>query len=192
MIFILAIVFLWLCTPANGADRCRDYVPDVRRAHVRYLGLSYPWWYGVGQLKQESGCRASVTAFDQGQGIAQFMPKTSAEIQQAMNEKLNPYNPEHATRMQAFYMRQLHRQNPDGRLCWNYQAYNGGWTNLKREATRAGIWDWTAMKAQCRRKIIPLGNGLGLDLCAVNYDYPIRVYRYGDAYRLGVDQWRFW
>jgi hypothetical protein len=193
----LMIVFIFSlliqCREASAADRCRDFLPDVRSAHIRYLGLSYPWWYGVGQLKQESACRADVTAFDAGQGIAQFMPATAREVNRLMGANLNPYNPEHATRMQAFYMARLNRSRPDpGPGLWAlYQAYNGGWPALRGEEMRAGAWSRTSMRTECFRKKIVLRSGALLDLCEVNYDYSVRVHRYGQTYRISADGRRF-
>ena len=179
----------------QALDRCTDFIPDVRAAHIQYFGYNSPWWYGVGQLKQESACRANVTAFDAGMGIAQFMPVTAKDIKKQMGAPdLDPYNPEHAIRMQAFYMAKLHKQNwaEDKPLWMTYQAYNGGWGNLKSEYNRAGETDWQAMKDQCRRKTITLKSGNKLDFCEVNYSYSLQVYKYGKIYRNGTDRMRFW
>lgn len=176
-------------------DRCTEYIPDVRANHILYFGYDYPWWYGVGQLRQESACRANVTAFDAGMGVAQFMPATAKEIKKQMGiPDLNPYNPEHATRMQAFYMSKLHKQNwGECKPLWlTYQAYNGGFGNLKSEYKRAGEVDWEKMKEQCRRKTITLKSGNKLDFCEVNYDYSVKIYKYGKMYKQGSDQRKFW
>ena len=168
-------------------------VKDVRVEHVKQFGLDFPYWYGVGQLKQESACRTDVTAFDQGMGVAQFMPKTAQYVSSLMGESLDPYNSKHAIRMQAFYMARLDRSRPDpGPGLWaTYQAYNGGWPALRGEEMRAGSWSRAAMRAACFRKKIVLRSGAVLDFCEVNYDYSVRVHRYGQAYRIGVDGRRF-
>ena len=143
--------------PAAAADRCETYVQTVRVQHTRYFGLAYPYWYGVGQLRQESCCRAGVTAFDAGQGIAQFMTKTSQYIQSLIGEKLDPYNPNHAIRMQAYYMSMIHqKENWDGALWLDYQIYNGGKKQLYNEYLKAKIVSWHAKKARCARKKIQL------------------------------------
>jgi hypothetical protein len=177
---------------AESADRCVSYVRDVRIEHTRYFGIQYPYWYGVGQLKQESACRASVTAFDAGMGVAQFMPKTARYIQSLMGEALDPYNPKHAIRMQAFYMNRIHKaENWTDRLWVSYQIYNGGSGTLKAESRRAGTTDWTLMRQTCQRKKIQMKWGV-LDLCEVNYDYSVKVAKYGNQYRRGPDGMRFW
>lgn len=196
VLFTTLAVFLALMVMGRqgmAVDRCRDYLGDVRVQHVRYLGAAFPWWYGVGQLRQESGCRADVRAFDHGMGIAQFMPATASEIKRRLGARLDPFNAAQAIRMQAYYLSVLQRSNFAGGALWlTYQAYNGGWSPLKAEAARAGAVTWDAMKGQCRRKTIPLKGGRLLDLCDVNYDYSRRVHRYGNAYRQGRDLMKFW
>jgi hypothetical protein len=193
IILVLCVLMaLILVRGARAADRCRDYETDVRIQHTRYFGNSFPYWYGLGQLKQESVCRADATAFDHGMGIAQFMPATAKEINDKLGEKLDPYHPDQAIRMQAYYMSRLHKQNWVGLLWITYQGYNGGFTNLKRERDRAGITDWQAMKNVCKRKIIPLKGGRQLSLCEVNYDYSRKVYKYGQIYKRGRDAMAFW
>jgi len=98
---VLCFIFLLLTSPAYALDRCEILIQDVRVQHIKYFGFVFPYWYSVGQLKQESACRTTVTAFDAGQGVAQFMPKTSQYVQSLMGEKLDPYNPQHAIKMQT-------------------------------------------------------------------------------------------
>ena len=172
-------------------DRCTDYVHLVRREHFRCFGLDFPYWYGVGQLRQESGCRADATAFDGGQGPAQFMPATEREAEEALGP-LDLYNPEHAVRAQAWYMARLHRANPDGRLWITYMFYNSGQGTVTRESARAGGYDYDTMKAVCSRRVITLKRGQKLDLCAVGYDYPVKVHAYGQQYKQSEDRRRFW
>ena len=185
---------------AYPLDRCRDYAPDIRIQHSKYFGLSYPWWYGVGQAQQESACRASVTSFDAGMGLTQFMPATWAGVEKDMGIKLDPYNSEHSIRAQAFYMHQLHRQNwtPDKNLWLTYCFYNSGSGTMKKEWLRTdcalchkeAFYD--EMQAVCKRKVLTLKSGKLLDLCEVGYDYPVKVEKYGNQYRIGRDEWRYW
>jgi hypothetical protein len=198
ILFIFILFFVYLCiaeSRCSGADRCNDYIVDARIQHTRYFGYGYPYWYGIGQLKQESCCRSTATAFDAGQGIAQFMPATTKYVKGLMGESaLDPYNPEHAIKMQAFYMSHLHRQNWDGGLWLTYQAYNGGWGNLKKEYNRAGCLVWEDMKANCKRGGVQFKWGY-LSFCEVNYDYSVKIYKYGKIYKdIGVqsDNWRYW
>jgi hypothetical protein len=175
-------------------DRCQDHIIDVKNHHILYMGPDYPWWYGVGQLKQESCCRTQVTAFDAGMGIAQFMPATHKYVEGLLGMKLDPYNSHQAIRMQAFYMSTVHKNNKfkNKPLCYTYQAYNGGWKWLYVESERAGSEQWIDMKAACQRKKIKLKSGSILDFCEVNYDYSIKVWKYGSLYRMGKDGQAFW
>ena len=193
---LLKLLFvLWLFFPMNiyALDRCIEYVPDVRSAHIRYFGLGFPYWYGLGQLQQESNCRANVTAFDAGMGLAQFMPATAKHISFLMKERLDPYNPEHATRMQAFYMNRLHKQNLHKKLFISYMYYNSGKGTVDKEIIRCGSIDKSRMREVCHRKVLTLKGGKKLDLCDVGYDYPVRIYKYGGKYKIGADgNFLFW
>jgi hypothetical protein len=189
LFIILTLLFV---APVHALDRCESLVQTVRVEHIKYFGLQFPYWYSVGQLKQESACRTTVTAFDAGQGVAQFMPKTEQYIESLMGEKLDPYNPKQAIRMQAFYMHRIHtKENWTDRLWVSYQVYNGGKGTLYKEFQRAGILDWDSMKNTCQRKKIQMKWGV-LDLCKVNYDYSKRIEKYGNLYRRGTDEMRFW
>lgn len=192
----IAIVFATVilsATVVRGADRCAALVKDVRIEHIKQFGLVFPYWYGVGQLRQESSCRDKVTAFDMGQGVAQFMPRTATYIQTLMGEKLDPYNSKHAIRMQAFYMKLIHtKENWTDSLWISYQIYNGGRGTLYAEYKRAAcIPDWELMKLCCERKKVQYKWGV-LDFCEVNYDYSKKVERYGNQYRRGPDGISFW
>lgn len=156
-----------------------------------YWGVDYPYWYNIGQLQQESNCRESITAFDGGKGLSQFMPKTEVFVEEMLGEQLNMYNSKHAIKAQTFYLRYLQKQNWSGRLWITFQAYNGGYTLLKKERDRAGVTDWGAMYAVCKRKQLKFNWGI-LDMCEVNYDYSQKVYKYGKKYKTGEDRMRFW
>lgn len=192
VILILFIMIILSAPSADALDRCESLKRMVRLEHTKYFGLGYPWHYGIGQLKQESACRTTVTAFDAGQGVAQFMPKTEQYIESLMGEKLDPYNPQQAIRMQAFYMHRIHtKENWTDRLWVSYQIYNGGAGTLAAESRRAGKTEWTSMRKQCQRKKIQMKWGV-LDLCAVNYDYSKQVEKYGNTYRIIPDLMRYW
>lgn len=192
IIVLNIIIFLILLKLGFSADRCQSFVTSVRVEHIKQFGLTFPWHYGVGQLMQESNCRATITAFDAGMGVAQFMPKTSTYIQGLMGEKLDPYNPKQAIRMQAFYMKRINTiENWSKSLFVSYQIYNGGKGALYSEYKRAGVLDWNSMRKVCQRKKIQFKWGV-LDLCDVNYDYSKKIEKYGGLYRIGPDQWEFW
>lgn len=187
VLFILALlIFLNLVAHCAAVDRCKDLATDVRIEHYKRFGVNYPWWYGVGQLKQESQCKADAHAFDGGMGIAQFMPKTAAEISKQMGIPLDPFVARDAVKMQAYFMWQLDKQNKSGYLRYTYQAYNGGWGNLLKEHSRALTWEPFQMQAACQRKTIILKSGAPLSFCETNYDYPVRIEHFAEAFRPGT------
>ena len=191
-IFYGWIVLLLLASPAYSLDRCEVLVRDVRIEHTKYFGIQFPWWYSVSQLNTESACRAGILAGDGGRGVAQFMPKTAQYIQSLMGEKLDPYNPKHAIRMQAFYMHRIHKlENWTDRLFIDFQVYNGGRALLYKEYQRAGITDWDLMRLECKRNKVQFKWGV-LDFCEVNYSYSQKIYKGGQKYRRGPDGMRYW
>lgn len=192
--FILgASLFIdWLIPQSHALERCRQYVKDVRISHTSQFGIMFPYHYGVGQLEQESLCRANVTAFDGGQGIAQFMPKTESWIEELMGEDLDMMNPRDAIRAQAFYMHRIYAKESWSKSLWLcYQIYNGGRTTLYKEYLRAGQLNWEKMKSVCQRKKIKMKWGI-LDMCSVNYDYSVQVWRKGRQYSISTDGMNYW
>lgn len=205
MIAILVALLLWGCKPApqpppampqpvaeQKVDRCAKHVQDVRREHFKFFGIDYPYWYGVGQLKQESGCRADAVSFDGGRGIAQFMPLTEREVEGVLKADVDLMNPKHAIMAQACYMAKIHKSNWDGRLWLTYCFYNSGIGTMKKEYVAAGVLDYERMRAACKRKVLVLKSGATLDLCKVGYDYPKQVYAYASPYRLFKDAYAYW
>ncbi len=196
-LFTLLFIYIFICLLVkigHTTDRCLDYSQEIRVQHEKYFGLNYPYWYGIGQAKQESNCRTNVIAFDKGMGLTQFMPRTWKEVESKLG-KLDPYNPFNSIKAQAWYMSQLHKQNWDGVLWLTYQAYNGGWGNLKKENMRANdITSWLLMKRECQRRkiVINKSKGITLDLCEVNYDYSKKIYKFGMFYSRMPDKWKFW
>lgn len=190
---IVFFLCFFLCCPyVLASDRCQSFVSEVRRSCFFYWGVNFPYHYAVAQLKQESGCRENIKAFDGGQGIAQFMPATEKYVESLMKEEINPMESKSAIKAQAFYMRHLHKQNWEGKLWLTYQAYNGGWTLLKKEYQRAEIADWDLMRLECKRKTIVLKCGDLLNFCDVNYDYSKKIYKYGQQYKIVEDGMKFW
>jgi len=178
----------------NGFKRCNKYVKDVRIASFKYFGLDYPYWNSVGQLQQESLCRADATSFDKGKGIVQFMNTTQEYIEQDIG-KFDAYNPKQAINVQAYYLHKLHKQNfhPEKKLWVTYMFYNSGTGTVKKEYKRAGVADWETMKNACRRNVITLPSGVKLDFCVVGYNYPHQVYNYGLPYEVFESTtYRYW
>lgn len=194
---MVSFLIIFFSSNVYALDRCREFTTDVRNSHIRNFDGNFPWWYGLGQIEQESACRANVTAFDAGMGLTQFMPATWKQIKKEMGRPdLNPYKAADSIDAQAFYMASIQKKenwtNPK-ELWISYQIYNGGRTLLYKEYQRAGVLDWDLMKNECQRRKIQMKWGV-LDLCEVNYDYSKKVYSRGDKYRLGKDHysWRFW
>lgn len=190
----LLFIFLILSTHSYATDRCFKYERKVRIAAFKYFGLRYPYHYNLGQLYTESGCRTQVTAFDGGEGIAQFMPNTTKYIRKLMNRPdLNPYNIKHAIIMQTFFLYKLHKSNfaREKNLWLTFMFYNSGIGTVKKEAVKAGSVDYDSMKVVCKRRKIKFKWGI-LDLCKVGYEYPELIYKHGERFKKFNSSWKYW
>ena len=188
---ILIVLFLLLipvvCSSAT-VDRCKQYVQEERVQHFKYLGLSFPYHYGVAQIHTESWCRVDAISPDGGMGLSQFMPLTLKYVEKWLGD-LDIYNAKHAIRAQAWYMRQLHKANfgEDKPLWITYMFYNSGQGTVTKEFKRAGIAEYDAMKEVCQR-----GTFMGRSKCDIGYDYPQLIYDRGQLYKLFEEEVRFW
>jgi hypothetical protein len=191
--FLLILLLILFPVVVEAKDRCVQYVPEIRQWSWFYQGSDYPYHYNVGQAQEESRCRADITSFDGGEGLFQFTGSTKSWTRQQMAENLDFYNPHHAIKAGAWYMSRLHKQNWDGALWLDYQAFNGGWTLLKKERDRAGVTNHELMSIVCKRKVITLKSGGLLDFCVVNYSYSEKIYRNSNKYRMmGDGKWQYW
>lgn len=190
---LLLALLLALAGPAQAgtvAGRCRQYAEEVRQEHFRQFGVDYPWHYALGQLQQESGCR-NVVSLD---GIG------SAGVSQVTWSFWGPHlvkagipdlaTSRHQIRAQALINRDAWDQAHPKRLWIGFQIYNGGRLVLK-EIAAAGVADWAAARAKCRRRVVVFKSGQRLDACEINYDYSQKLAAYGAQYRIGPDAPKF-
>lgn len=195
LLFISSFLFATL----SAADRCNSYVQEVRRAHYKVFGLDYPYWYGVGQLKQESACRDVISRDGVGsQGVAQityrvwqkYLAKNGVNDLKSISNQL---------RAQALIMQDCKKQAYSSHLWVAYQVYNGG-PLVNKEIARAradtGVMEVPHNVAMqyCRRKTITFDNGMKLNACDINYDYSVKVHQYGREYAILKEsgKYNFW
>lgn len=186
----LALLAAGLCAAgAEASDRCATFSQDVRRAHFAQFGLDFPWWYGVAQLKKESGCRDVVSRDGVGsEGPAQITWRWHKErLERAGIVEIRTRS--NHLRAQALLMHDAWRQSPQ-KLWVAYQIYNGGGLVL-REISRAGEVDHAKAREHCRRRDITFNNGQVINACDINYGYSVTLHRYAETYRTGNDSERF-
>lgn len=189
VVLLLLLVALLQPLEVLALERCASYTQGVRRAHYAQFGVDFPWWYGVGQLQKESGCRNILSRDGVGsEGLAQITWRWHRDrLQSAGIPEIRTTT--NQLRAQALLMRDAWRQAP-GRLWVAYQIYNGGGLVLQ-EIRRAGAVDHGLAQAQCRRKNIVFDNGQVINACKINYSYPVRIAGYAAAWRTGPDSERF-
>ncbi|MFA6135470.1 MAG: hypothetical protein WC869_15770 [Phycisphaerae bacterium] len=185
----LFIAILLAAEPAC-AGRCLQYAQNVRTEHFREFGPDYPYWYAVGQLQQESGCRNIISNDGVGsQGVAQITWKVWGKFLKK-NGITNMAGIKNQLRGQALINKDSWNQAKPKKLWIAWQIYNGGRLVLK-EIERAGSPEWSKARSECRRKVITFSNGQKIDACEINYEYSWNVYKYGNQYRIGPDSDKF-
>ncbi len=176
---------------AGATDQCLQYVRAVRREAQAVFGVDAPVPTLMGQLRQESRCRADVTARDNGRGLAQFMDATAALVARSFPElgAPDPYNATWAIRAMVRYDSWLRDRVQFVTACdaWGatLSAYNGGLGYVQqsqRASTAPGVWFGVTERVRSRqtasnfafarsypRKIIlthqPLFRGTGTYIC---------------------------
>jgi hypothetical protein len=186
LLYMLLLPLLTL-SEANALDRCNQYVKDVRKAHWLYFGLDYPYQYGVAQLEKESACRHVISK--DGHGSSTPAQITYKFWQKTFERK--GLASSHWTIQQAFIMKEAHNSNPHKKLWVTYQMYNGGnW--VLREIDKAGSLDWKLARSKCTRGYTHYKSG-SVSNCDINYDYSVRLYKYGSKYgNIESDRYEYW
>ena len=173
IILIFSVVIPVILMGASPAPQCLKHIKTVKKVAFRQGVLPNAPMF-MGQIEQESRCNESVIAFDGGQGLSQFMPKTAEWIQEAYPElkKIspipNPLNPYWAITAMIWYDRYLYGKV----LCqdWHYalRAYNGGYGLLNKEIKETGVCDYEEVAKHCHRSKFS---------CDVNTSYPYKIFQ---------------
>jgi len=136
-------------TPSQVPAVALKYRPDLTREAHFTLGLRAPIDYLAGQIHQESGWRAGVTAFDNGRGLAQFMDPTAKWIAERYPElgEPQPYDPKWAiramVRLDGFNVGKVLADGECDRWGAGLKAYNAGLGYVQRAQKRSpapGRW----------------------------------------------------
>lgn len=134
---------------AKAADLCDQYRPALTRESQAVYGIGAPVPALASQMRQESGCRAEVTAWDNGRGLAQFMDPTARQVSHSFPElgAPDPYNPRWAMRAMVRYDYWLHERvrgdNPCERWAAAFKSYNAGLgyvQRAQRTSPAPGTW----------------------------------------------------
>lgn len=194
LFLFLTLLAVELCA-GGSISRCQSYVQEVRRAHWTQFGVDYPYQYGVGQLVQESGCR-NILSYDGvgSEGLPQITYRLWQKPLKAKGVESIKAIPDQL-KAQAIIMKSLYQ--PKYGLWVTYQVYNGGGLVLK-EINRAGGENWEIAKANCKRGqscfTYPSGKKECISNCKINYDYSVKIYKYGGQYGSvkAAGQYRYW
>ena len=149
---ILLTLLLVCCAPLPAADMpanaLRHRATLIRTAQAEW-GLDAPSATFAAQIHQESTWRESITAPDDGRGLAQFMDGTATWLVKRYPAlgQADPYNPAWAMRAMVRYDRHLFDQVQGVDVCQRMGAalkgYNAGVGYVLRAQTKSaepGIW----------------------------------------------------
>lgn len=143
-----ALIAVVLCLVAAGAEAvvpasASQYQRELTRIVQQEFGLSAPVALHAAQIHQESSWRPDVDSRVGAQGLAQFMPRTSAWLVEVHPDLggATPYSPRWAMRAMARYNR-WHLDRVTGaddchRWAFALSAYNGGLTWVRRDQALA-------------------------------------------------------
>ncbi|OON62301.1 hypothetical protein B0920_02145 [Massilia sp. KIM] len=148
---LLALLILAASLTAQfaHADPCDRYRATLTREAQAVFGLGAPIPALAAQLMKESSCRADITAWDDGRGLAQFMDPTAEQVTRLFPElgAPDPYNPTWAMRGQARFNRWLSQRvkavNECHRWAATFKGYNAGLGYVQRAqrlSPQPGVW----------------------------------------------------
>ena len=195
-VFIL-IIFTIFNLPAYGKDRCLQYKPYLKYYSQQVFKKDFPYWYLLGQDKQESNCRF-IISYD---GIGSESP---AQITwRVWKRYLKPYGVynlrtnSNFTKAQVLIMKNCKKQAYSSHLWVAFSVYNSGHI-VNKEITKArktlGIREvpYCIAKNFCKRRMIHFNNGQVISACKIGYDYPKRVFKYGNKYKEYNTTYKYW
>ena len=196
-ILVLLFIAILLSVKMFGSVRCRNYIQQEKLSHYEVFGIDYPYWFGVGQIQQESGCRNILSRDGIG---SEGLPQITLKVWKKYLNKYAIYNIgsiRNQIKAQALIMRDCKKQAFSSHLWVAYQIYNGG-SLVNKEIIRArrkyNIREvcWGLAKQFCKRKVIHFNNGQTINACKINYGYSKKVYRYGIIYKTINSNYKFW
>jgi soluble lytic murein transglycosylase-like protein len=153
LLFLLAAGVAVSAISAKSAfaapDLCTQYRSTLIREAQAVYGLNAPIPALIAQLRKESSCRADVTAWDDGRGLAQFMDGTTAQVGRMFPElgPPDPYDPRWAIRALVRYDNWLYERVKGDTYCERWAAalkgYNAGLgyvQRAQRTSPTPGTW----------------------------------------------------
>lgn len=175
-----------MLTQSEANERCVRLGTEIRKAHMLYFGLDFPYHYSIAQAEKESLCRHNVLSSD-GIGSEGFAQITYAIWKQQL-EKAGIVEiksiPNHA-KAQAFINRYYYDKLLCKRLFVMYQAYNGGLL-INKELGSVCTWDYGYKNCK-RRDICVWKTASGCkqwrNACDINYEYSVKIYNLSKKYR---------
>lgn len=186
-LLLLCILFLFTHTLSVANERCVRLGIEIKKAHMLYFGLDFPYHYSIAQAEKESLCRHNVLSSD-GIGSEGFAQITYAIWKQQL-EKAGIVEiksiPNHA-KAQAFINYYNYNSSYCKKLFEMYQIYNGG-SLVSKELQKAKSCKWEDGYKVCKRKDVCVwktktGCKQYRNACDINYEYSSTIYKLAKKY----------
>lgn len=134
----------------SAKQRVARWAPTIRREAQYLLGPTAPVAVYLAQIGQESGGDETVTAWDNGRGLVQFMDGTVAQIVKIFPELgmgANPYDPTWAVKAQVRFDYWLYKRVKGKNECEKWGAllkgYNAGLgypQRAQKKSDKPDVW----------------------------------------------------
>lgn len=195
-ILILVLTISTDIFSATPLQRCKSIEHEIKRAHLYYFGLDYPYLFSLAQAQVESQCRHQITSSDGigSEGFAQitFRWWNKYLLSEGIKEIKSITN--HA-KAQAFILRYEYDRTYCKKLFEMYQRYNGG-SLVTMELKKAGSCEWSDGYNVCSRKdvcVLKTKDGCKQyrNACDINYEYSVHIYDIGIKFG-ARETWVYW
>ncbi len=192
------VLHLFLLGDRVFARDCLKFDGLVRKAHEWFFALDFPYWYSLAQLEVESNCiwRTSLDGWG-SIGYAQITPKFWEHELRTLFPQWQLRDSADYFNAQAYILSKLHKQNKCGKLYVTYQCYNRSCSKVMKENKSC---NWKEGLKECNKRPIQICVWKKGDTCVqyktdcdINYQYSLKVYRYGVSLQKWVIQrWSYW
>ncbi len=197
-------------TKAKYYSPCFRYVNTVATQFTSVYGDEYPWWFNIGQLYAETGCRWEMSSSDGwgSVGPAQITPAFEGRFMRSLG--LYHWETDFAQYFYGYARLMMRYLNETNKLCYTgptiqkrmwawFQVYNTGPGGVVNAAiTRAGVCNHDIAWKHCHGRWICVwktrsGCRQWRNACDINFKYSETIYNYGLKYKQPYKtDWLFW
>lgn len=201
-ISMIVILLLFLFVNIVQAQECEKLLSKVKSASEFVLGINYPYWYNLGQIRAETNCQWK-TSLD-GLGSIGYAQITLMYWDKYFKFKYPEWKIKNSIDhfyAQAEILKELKEISYCNKLWIVYQGYNRNIRTVNEEA-RIGKCEWEKAMKVCNEKNLKMicvwRDGERClqyrSNCDINYSYGLKVYKHGSRYKKfsDIDYYSYW